>query len=149
MSTGVALWLLLFAAVVAIAKSGGLTEKAFFVFAFAATFIFIPWLFYFWRGKPPSVAEKIVANVWLFIRRFVGFVGAVFFFIVATMIAFGLFDRAANLPMLTRLGFSLFLIGAAIFCVWVAIFGQGWVRADWKDDVTLHRENKKRYRWRW
>ena len=37
------------------------------------------------------------------------------------------------------------LMGA--FMIYVGIFGQGNRRYDYKDDLKLHRENKKRYKW--
>jgi hypothetical protein len=149
MNTAIALWLILFAAIAAIAMSGGVMAKAFYAFAFAAILIGITWFFYSRRAKPPTRFEIIAATAWLIIRRVVGIVGALLFFVVAVLFAFGLISGAGRLDTLTRIGYGIFLFAASAFCVWVAIYGQGWVRSDWKDDVALHRENKKRYHWRW
>lgn len=148
MNSRAALLLLIFVAIVAVAKSGGLNEKAVFVFTFVAIFIGIAWYFYSRRSAPPTTFEILAANTWLFVRRLVGFVGALFFLVVSVMVGFALFPRAAELGLLERLGAALFLLMGSFFCIWVAIFGQGPNRYAWRDDIALHNENKRRYRWR-
>ncbi|MBU0622259.1 MAG: hypothetical protein KJ795_10450 [Gammaproteobacteria bacterium] len=143
-----ALLALLFVVFVAFAKSGGDMAKAIFVSAFMAVFIGITWYFSSRRSQPPTEIERFAATAWLVIRRIVGIVGALVFLVVGLLFAIGYFDGAARLDTLTRLGYAVFLLGVSAFCVWVAIYGQGWNRLDWKDDVALHRENKKRYHWR-
>lgn len=148
MSNMTALLALLFAVFVAFAKSDGDMAKAIFTSAFMAVLIGITWYFSSRRAKPPTETERIAATVWLLVRRIAGFACALFLLVVALLVATGYIDRAARLDTLTRLGYALFLLLGSGFCVWVAIYGQGWNRADWKDDVALHRENKKRYHWR-
>ena len=149
MSGRVALLLLLFVAVVAVVKADGLNGKAVFVFSFVAVMIGISWYFYSRRSALPSTLEILAANTWLFVRRLVGFVGAIFFFFCSVMVGFALFPRAAELTLLYRIGTAPFLLLVSAFCIWVAIFGQGPNRHAWRDDVALHHENKRRYRWRW
>lgn len=149
MNWRVVLTLLVILATAAVAEAGGINEKAVFAFLFGAVFICIAWYFYSQRAKPPSAVERAAANTWLSVRRLVGFVGAAFFVFASVMIGLALYDRVAEMSLLQRLGSSLFMLAMAGYCVWIAVFGQGERRTDWRDDVALHRENKRRYRWRW
>jgi hypothetical protein len=149
MNSRVALLLLAFIAAVAVVKADGVNGKTVFIFSFVAVMIGISWFFYSRRSKPLSTAEIVAANTWLILRRLVGFAGAAFFVFASVMIGFALYQRAAELSFMARLGSALFMLAMAAFCVWVAVFGQGPRRYDWRDDVALHRENKRRYRWRW
>ena len=148
MSGRVALLLLVFVAIVASVKADGLNSKAAFVFAFVSAMIGIAWYFYSRRSAPPSTFEILAANTWLFVRRLVGLVGAIFFLFATVMVAFALFPRAAELSLLYRLGTALFLLLASGFCISVAIFGHE-RRSGPLDDIARHRENKRRYHWRW
>jgi hypothetical protein len=149
MNLRVVLILLVILATAAVAEAGGINEKAVFAFLFGTVFICISWYFYSQRAKPPSAVETAAATIWLSIRRLVGFVGAAFFVFASVMIGFALYDRAVEMSLFQRLGSSLFMLAMAAYCVWVAVFGQGERRTDWRDDVALHNENKRRYRWRW
>lgn len=149
MNSRIALILLIFVAIVAAVKSGGINEGAVFVFTFVAIMIGISWYFYSRRSAAPTTFEILAANTWLFVRRLVGLVGALFFLFASVMVGFALFPRAAELGLLYRLGTALFLLLASAFCIWVAIFGQGPNRYALRDDIALHNENKRRYRWRW
>jgi hypothetical protein len=144
-----ALLLLMFGALIAIAEAGGINSKAIFVFTFLAVLIGISWFFYSRRSAPPSASETAAANVWLFLRRLVGFAGSILFLIGSVKFAFDLFPRPLELTLLGRIGVALFLLLGSAFCIRVAIFGRGPNRYDWRDDVALHRENKRRYHWRW
>jgi len=148
MNGRVALILLVFLAVVAVVKAEGLNAKAAFVFAFVAVMIGISGYFYSHRSDPPSTVETLAANAWLFVRRLVGFVGAIFFLFSSIMIGLALFPRAAELSLLYRLGAALFLLLASGFCISVAIFGHE-RRSGLGIDIARHHENKRRYRWRW
>ncbi len=65
------------------------------------------------------------------------------------MLAFNLIASSAPLGTFSRLGYALFMLLVSAFCVWAAIYGQGQRYGAWEDDVALHRQNKKRYGWRW
>lgn len=119
------------------------------VFLFVAVFVSISLLFHSQRAKPPTVFEKIVATSWLLLRRLVCFAGALLFLVGAIALSFNLTDNAIPIDAFTRFGYALFLFAVSAFCVWAAIYGQGQYRGELKDDVALHRENKKRYGWRW
>lgn len=152
MTAPVVLSLLVVMAIVAVAEADGLNEKAVFGFCFVAVFIGISWYFYSRRGKPPSAAETTAATAWLLVRRLVGFAGAAAFIFMSAMIGFTLYHRVNEIPLaeaLAAAASALFCLGLAGLCVWVAIFGQGERRGEWRDDVALHNENKRRYRWRW
>ena len=144
-----ALLLLAFLGFVAVAQAGGINGKAIFAFTFVAVMIGISWFFYSRRSASPSTFETVAANVWLVLRRLVGFVGAIFFLAASVAVGFNLFSPALQQSLLPRIGVALFLLLASAFCIWVAIFGQRPNRYAWRDDVALHRENKRRYRWRW
>jgi hypothetical protein len=146
MNTATALWLLLIVAILAIAKAGGANSTALFAFTFTAALIGISWFFSARRASPATVLEKIAATTWLVIRRLVGIIGAILFLVAGVALASNSFEAAAKL---SDLGYAIFSFMLSGFCLWVAIYGQGWNRFDWKDDVELHRKNKKRYRWRW
>lgn len=145
MDGSVAIFLLVFAAVVAVAKAGGINGAAFFIFCFVAALIGISWFFHSRRSKPPSALETAAANIWLLIRRLVGFAGALFFVVVAIGNVF----LSSEVTLLACIGSAMLFLVLAGFCVWVAIYGQGPHRYELRDDVALHRENKSRYRWRW
>ena len=144
-----ALILLVFIALVAAAQSGGINGKAIFVFTFVAVMIGISWFFYSRRSTQPSALETFAANIWLFLRRLVGFVGAIFFLVASVAVGFNLFSPALEHSLPSRIGVAIFLLLVSAFCIWVAIFGQGPNHYAWRDDVALHRENKRRYHWRW
>lgn len=148
MNGRVAILLLAFVAAVAVVKADGVNGKAVFIFSFVAVMIGISWFFSSRRAKAPSAFEIAVANTWLIFRRIVCSVGALFFVFAAVMIGFSLFQRAAEQSLMGRLGAAFSMLAIAAFCVWVGIFGQGERRSDWRDDVELHRENKRRYHWR-
>ena len=149
MNNSTAFWLLVISAIMAIVKTGGVNLSTLFVFTFIATLIGIVWFFSARRSKPVTTFEKVAATTWLFIRRLVGIIGALFFLMLALAIAFNLIEGTASIGILKRLGYALFVLWVSIFCLWVVIYGQGWNRFALKDDVELHRENKKRYGWRW
>lgn len=144
-----ALLLLAFLGFVAVAQAGGINGEAIFVFTFVAVMIGIAWFFSSRRTTSPSTLETVAANTWLFVRRLVGFVGAILFLIASVAVGFNLFAPAGEQDLLSRVVVALILILASAFCIWVAIYGQGSNRYAWRDDVALHRENKRRYRWRW
>lgn len=149
MNTTTALFALAFTAVIAVAEAGGVNGRSVFSFSFVAVMIGISWFFNSRRSKAPTLVEGAAAYAWLVVRRLVGFAGALFFVFAAIMIGFALYQRAVELSFLARLGAAFFMLAMAAFCVWVAVFGQGLRRYDWRDDVALHHENKRRYHWRW
>lgn len=119
------------------------------VSSFTGVLIGTWWIFHSNRLNPPTLFERTVATVWLLIRRIVCFAGALLFLVGASILAFNLATSATQMDTFTRLGYALFMLFASVFCVWAAIYGQGPRRGAWKDDVALHRKNKKRYGWRW
>ncbi len=109
------------------------------VLTFIAALIGSWWLFHSNRLNPPTLFERIVATGWLLIRRVVCFAGALLCFVGAVMLAF---TSAAQIDTFIRLGYALFMFLVSVFCVWAAIYGQGQLRGDWKDDVALHHKTK-------
>jgi hypothetical protein len=96
------------------------------------------------RSKPPTAGERTLATIWLWLRRTLAFSlgGACLF--GGGYIAF--FTRASKdfeNPVLS--GVVLALFGTGI--IYMGVFGQGADRFDFRDDLRLHSENKRRYRW--
>jgi hypothetical protein len=129
---GQATLVLAIVAVIAVITSGGFNNKALFIFTFVAVLLGISYYFGSRKSLEPSKTEKIAALIWLIIRRIVGFVGTIFFFGVAIKYLF--FSEV----LLHAFWPSIAVIAAGIFCIWVAVYGQGWNRIAWKDDVALH-----------
>ena len=94
------------------------------------------------KALEPTKIEKIAATFWLVFRRFVCFFAAIFFFGAAVLVFF-------SEVLIYKFWLSLGLICNAAFCIWVGVYGQGWQRGAWKDDVALHKQNKARYKWPW
>jgi hypothetical protein len=140
-----ALLLLALTAVMAVMIAEGINDTTIVVFAPLASMIAVSWYFYSRRSKPLTLIEKVAANSWLFIRRLVGFIGALVFVAIAVFV----FLPASDLTWQSRLGAVLFFLILSAFSLWVAIYGQGNNRYQFKDDIELHRHNKRRYKWRW
>jgi hypothetical protein len=148
MNTRIVIFALAFVALLMIAREGGINGKVVFVTCFVSVIYGIPGYFYKRRATSPTRFEIIAATVWLWIRRIVGLVGALFFLVISVISAFDLFPIFPGCDLIERIGYAIFLLIVAIFSLWVAIYGQGLRRGEWKDDVELHRENMKRYHWR-
>ncbi len=102
---------------------------------------------YYFNNKKlsePTIAERKVANLWVWIRRFVCFVGAIFFLASAVIM-----ERHKNLVFWKEIGFRVLLVYGAIFCVWVGINGRKSQTSTFGEDVVYHKNNKQRYKWPW
>ncbi len=113
------------------------------IFGSIAVPILISYYFSSRKAIVPSNIEKTAASIWLFVRRLVCFSAAIFFGALSILLVF-----FAELSI-KGIGASLASIVVAAICIWVAVYGQGWNRSDWKDDVALHKQNKARYKWPW
>lgn len=101
-----------------------------------ALFAAIPWYFGTRdRSIRPSRFERFLANVWVWFRRSVGIgAGALFLWTAWSVVGTNI------------LGGSLLAV-AGVFFVYVGVVGQGNDRLAWRDDIALHRDNKRRYKW--
>ena len=110
-----------------------------------ATLAAIPWYFGTRdRSAEPSAFERVFATLWLWFRRVVGIgVGVLFLWAGWGIAHSGATSSKTMSPFVA--GTLVALIG--LFCIYIGIIGQGWNRADWRDDVALHRHNKRRYKW--
>ena len=154
MNNSTAVFGLLFAAVLAYLKylaTGNDWTGFFFILIFLSSCISFVWFLSRGHSKAPSTIESGVAFAWLWFRRAVSFSGAALFIVGAVWIPiYGNPLRAGqNLAPLDKILIVFFLLAMAAFCLWVGVFGQGSNSHDWHDDVALHRENKRRYHWRW
>lgn len=144
MSTATYLTFLLILAAAALAK-GGANLGTLLIFLAATVLCAIPWYFGTRdRAKPPSLVERLFATAWVWFRRFLCFtVGGLCFVGAAFMATSPQAAKDFSRPGLTALAIALF--GAAI--CYLGVFGQGKNQYDLRDDIRLHKENKRRYRW--
>lgn len=105
----------------------------------------IPWYFGTRdRSAEPSQAERVFATAWVWFRRILGVsVGAI---LILGGVYSALSDAGSRELSSQWIGSGL-LILLGIFLIYFGIVGQGANRYDWRDDVALHKENKRRYRW--
>ena len=104
----------------------------------AAVFFFVPiYLSGCDRTRPPSRFEIIVARCWLWFRRIIG-CGTGLLIIAAALYSGA---RIANFWM------SSGCLAFGAYLVYIGWFGQGNNQHRLRDDLDLHRENKKRYDW--
>jgi hypothetical protein len=96
------------------------------------------------RSLPASSTERVAATAWVWLRRVIG-VGVGTLMLVAA-ISFAVADSPPTGWSNRWLGVLLFAFLGAFF-VYVGLVGQGAKRYQWRDDVQLHRQNKRRYRW--
>lgn len=113
----------------------------FVVLALAA----IPWYFGTRdRSAEPSLAERVFATAWVWFRRILGVsVGAMF--ILGGV--YSALSEAGSRELSSQWIASGLLVLLGIFLIYFGIIGQGTNQYDWRDDVALHKEHKRRYRW--
>lgn len=98
----------------------------------------IPWYFGTRnRSTEPSRLERILASLWVWFRRIIGVGAGALFLWAGWDIAWSTDSRLMG-GVLALLGFG---------CIYFGIVGQGWNSTDWRDDVDLHQDNKRRYKW--
>jgi hypothetical protein len=96
------------------------------------------------RSRPASLGETALATAWLWFRRAVCFTFGTFCVAGGGYLAFSAAGaKDFTHPELVGLGIVLF--GMAV--IYMGVYGQGTNRADYRDDLRLHAENKRRYRW--
>lgn len=106
----------------------------------------MPFYFASKRSGVPTVTETVIATVWLWFRRLMCWLGALGFAVVGvSLVATG---RMSN-GLLETVGAPLFCALMAMFLFYIGLVGQGNNQAQFKDDIQLHGENKKRYKWKW
>lgn len=106
----------------------------------------IPWYFGTRdRSLPPSRLELMLATMWVWFRRILGLTTGVLMTVAGGIAVFS--ESGAAVPPNRWIG-SGFLILLGLCVVYFGFVGQGPRRLDWRDDVALHKENKRRYRWR-
>lgn len=96
------------------------------------------------RNKNPSATEQSVALVWLVFRRVLAFaVGGLIVAVgLSALVSPELFPELESPRVSGALG-----IATGVFVLYAGWFGQGGSRYAFRDDLKLHRENKKRYGW--
>lgn len=123
----------------------GPTQTTLLLLVGFALVVAIPWYFGTRdRAAQPSSVERVAATLWVWLRRVVGFSAGALMIAAAAAIAFGRNPGPAPLhPWI--MAAVLVLLG--VFFIYVGIVGQGTRRYQWKDDLALHKQNKRRYRW--
>ncbi|MBK6907462.1 MAG: hypothetical protein IPH08_10395 [Rhodocyclaceae bacterium] len=130
---------------IALFLNHGLSAETATAIAVVAALAGIPWYFGT-RDKtaPAGLVERLLATLWEWFRRFVGFsIGGLCIW-VATRIVFS-HGGASGLdhPWLFAAGLGIF----GVFLIYFGAVGQGPRRYDWQEDIALHRRNKRRYKW--
>jgi hypothetical protein len=107
----------------------------------------IPWYFETRdRSRESGRFESGLATGWLWLRRILGFGAAAALIPAASYMAWSAPATVGDLRTRWLAAGLLFVLALAM--IWFAVFGQGNNRYDWRDDVTLHKSNRRRYRWR-
>jgi len=96
------------------------------------------------RSRPASGGERVAATAWVWVRRILG-VGMGLFMLTGAVFMAIADTGPPGLPNRWVGVFLLAFLGA--FLVYFGFVGQGAHRYQWRDDVELHGQNKRRYRW--
>lgn len=112
--------------------------------ATAVWFLMLIPIFFSTRSQTnqPSVAERVAAHTWVWLRRFLGLgLGGAMIFGGVYMATLGKPDAP---------GFSwpgaILMVALGAFLCYFGIVGSGTERNAWRDDINQYREKKKRYR---
>lgn len=87
--------------------------------------------------------ERVAAGAWLWVRRLLGFGAAALALATAGLAAVTVEATLENCAMIGGI-----LVFAGIFA-WVGMYGGGRWKAMGREDIQVHEEHKRRYRWRW
>jgi hypothetical protein len=130
---------------VSILYFGGVNTSTFLVFLLAAGLGAVLWYFETRdRNAPPSLTEIVVATIWIWLRRLVGFgMGSYFLFGAFTTVTSNPDKKSFEDMWLTALA----LAAGGLYFLYLGYFGRGHKSAELRDDIRLHSENKNRYRW--
>jgi len=122
----------------------GVNRTSVGIVAGGALILMIP-LFFETRdaNAEPSRVERVAAGAWLWFRRLLGF-GA------AALFGFGAIFAATTVEAtMQNFGMIAFMLVLAFICGWVGMYGGGRRRGMGREDIQVHEEHKRRYRWRW
>lgn len=111
----------------------------------SAVLLAIPWYFGSRdRSGGPSGTECALGTAWVWLRRFLGVCAG-------SLLLFGsgyaILAEADSGNALRDWGVPAFGAFIGLFLIYFGIFGQGANRYAWRDDIGLHKQNKRRYRW--
>ena len=94
------------------------------------------------RTNQPSIAERVAAHTWVWLRRFLGLgLGGAMIFGGVYMATLGKPDA----PGVSWAGIIL-LVAVGTFLCYFGIVGSGTERNAWRDDIKQYKDKKKRYR---
>lgn len=114
----------------------GISVETLIAISVAALLAAIPWYFGTRdRLAGPSSLECFFANIWVWFRRLLG-LGAGLLFLWASWHA-----------LHTNILLAATIAALGLFSIYIGIVGQGNNRAAFHDDLALHRNNKRRYKW--
>jgi hypothetical protein len=111
----------------------------YFLLAFLIASLFC-WYLSPYSERNPGKIKRFIARTWVVFRRIISFAGVIFCFFVIYVIwvssekgySYNLFSTA-------------FWLMLALFFAYVGIFGQGWDRNSFSDDIKLYKQVKKKY----
>ncbi len=95
------------------------------------------------RNAQATRTQKIVATVWIILRRVVSFAGAAF----GGLCLYILWETADSTT--EKLIGSILISCLSAFFVYVGVVGQGWNQFGFNDDLSLYKKVKKKYGIRW
>lgn len=116
-----------------------------FPIIFVAVLIGIQYYFQSRRSLTASKTEKVLATVWLWIRRLVCFLAA-FLCLCGSLYAFYCVWTGAFFAM-TIVGMAAGVAFGYIFLHY-GMYGSGFSRFNFSEDKPVHEQRKKRYGWR-
>ena len=143
MNTATYVAFMLIASAALLLKSGP-TQGALAVLGGLALLMAIPWYFGTRnRAVEASRVERAAATVWVWVRRVAGLLAG------TVLIGAGVAVGSKNAPGQSEHPWLIaaVLVVTGVFCIYVGIVGQGPKRYEFRDDLELHSQNKRRYRW--
>ncbi|MFG6458503.1 hypothetical protein [Roseateles sp. BYS96W] len=121
----------------------GSAHEAFVASAWISPLLLFACYFASRRGKSPTTIERVLAGLWILVRRVVCFVGAAFFLMAGVFGGIAAFEQR-----------NAFVLVGVIFClafgvasIWWGLYGDGTGRR-FGDARSKHEERKRRYGWK-
>jgi hypothetical protein len=114
----------------------------FYCLVFISLFLVFCWYINPFRIGDPSKLRVLLARIWIMFRRLIFFIGAVFFALGSIVF------WSVDISFWFKLGATFSFLLMSSFLIFAAIFGQGWNKASFKDDIKLYEKVKEKYKWR-
>lgn len=93
--------------------------------------------------KPPSVLQKITASIWVFTRRLICLVGAIFFALAAILL---LTNAPSSVTPIKGVIYGLICFATSIWVIFFGFYGKKSKHSSPREDIALHEAQKKYYK---